>query len=193
MTTWRQPSTRPAPVKPTPAPDPMNGPAAQTKAAMRTRSAARRSRKRQPSLHPIELVQRRVAAATATWKQAKEHAAQAKRRKKLARLLARRAKKDARRAKENLEKLRHALAEAQAATPPSRRGAAAPEAMPRRQNRRVRKASMTRRDLRAAAKTMKAALDEAIAPHPTAPEKFPDEVPSTTERSYEEIGQPPAA
>src|SRR5262245_54008391 len=77
------------------------------------RPAARRNNARGAAVSQIELLRMRVATAAATWKQAKEHLAQAKRRRKLAKLLARRAKKDARAAKENLEELREALADAQ--------------------------------------------------------------------------------
>jgi len=81
-------------------------------------SAKRRSSKSvqggRERMGQIELLRMRVAAAELTWKQAKEHANQAKRRRKLARLLAKRARKDARRAKENLDEIRTVLAEAEA-------------------------------------------------------------------------------
>src|SRR6476620_9705703 len=88
--------------------------------ATKTRaSGVRRSGKRghsagRASVTQIEMLSRRVAAATTTWKQAKEQASQAKRRRKLARLLAKRAKKDAKTAKLRLDELREALAGAQA-------------------------------------------------------------------------------
>jgi hypothetical protein len=62
----------------------------------------------------IALLRMRVAAAEAIWKEAKEHASQAKRRRKLAKLMARRAKKDARNARARLDDAREALAQAQA-------------------------------------------------------------------------------
>ena len=60
------------------------------------------------------MLRMRVAEAVSIWKEAKEHAAQARRRRKLAKMFAKRAKKDARQAKANLNDIRQALALAEA-------------------------------------------------------------------------------
>jgi len=71
------------------------------------------SRRKDPS-GEIQLLRMRVAEAVSIWKEAKQHAAQARRRRKLAKLFAKRAKKDARQAKANLNDIRQALALAEA-------------------------------------------------------------------------------
>ena len=90
-------------------------------------SATARRTAKQPNdsnrklISQIELLRMRVSAAEATWKEAKEQASHAKRRRKLARLLAKRAKKDAKTAKANLDELREALARAEAQSAPKHR------------------------------------------------------------------------
>jgi hypothetical protein len=81
--------------------------------ASRTTEAGRKSDRRH-LVSQIELLRMRVAAAQTTWKQAKEQASHAKRRRKLAKLIAKRAKKDAKTAKVHLGEARQALALAQA-------------------------------------------------------------------------------
>lgn len=77
-------------------------------------AAAKREDDRRSSMGRIALLRMRVAAAEAVWKEAKEHASQAKRRRKLARLMAKRAKKEARNARARLDDAREALAQAEA-------------------------------------------------------------------------------
>jgi len=62
----------------------------------------------------VKFLRMQVVAAESIWKEAKQHFSRAKRRRKLAKLLARRARTDVKQAKEQFAKLREALARAEA-------------------------------------------------------------------------------
>ncbi len=101
-------------------------PSAQNKiSATARRTAKQPNDSNRKLISQMQLLRMRVSAAEATWKEAKEQASHAKRRRKLARLLAKRAKKDAKTAKANLDELREALARAEAQSVPKRQRVAA--------------------------------------------------------------------
>jgi hypothetical protein len=121
----------------------------------------------------VDLLRIRVGAAESNWKEARERAGQAKRRKKLAKLMAKRAQKDAKRAKVRLAETREALAHAEAVAITIRRRA--PRAKIRPAPLKRRRSAVPRIAKAARASSLLSVIPEQSAPVGTSPSNVESE------------------